>query len=335
MVTNFSILAWIGAQGLLTLVSATLRGLNSLRWLRALVAPGVVLLCASYAAAQGEGPRVFLLQPTGNQVVTFTYLRIWQSFSFAEGFAISGVDAKAHLFLPAYTRFFGIKGRVAQIWLDPSWRILEASVALQPTPGITPTTATARVSGAGDPYVAFRVGLLGAPALTRSEFALHPREFQLYALVGIFLPIGEYNRTRPLSLGSNRWAFRFGVPMVEAFGDPERPVNLEVVPSVYIFMDNTDPFGATRRQQKPLFSVESHIDHNFTSKLWASLDTYYRNGAETTTDGVRDNNRINQLQIGPTVGYQVTKVLGVQVSSGVIVARGEGQGLRIRITFAF
>ena len=41
---------------------------------------------------------------------------------------------------------------------------------------------------------------------------------------------------------------------------------------------------------------------NFTPKLWASLDLRYQYGGETTTDGVKDDNRIKQLGGGVALG---------------------------------
>lgn len=107
--------------------------------------------------------------------------------------------------------------------------------------------------------------------------------------------------------GTNRWSLRLGLPMVLPFGQAPTPTYLEINPNVYFYGDNDDPFGADSREQDPLFVLESHLTHNFTPRLWAGIDLRYQNGGETTTDGVVDDNRINQLGGGVSLGYQFTR----------------------------
>src|SRR5262249_58700507 len=118
--------------------------------------------------------------------------------------------------------------------------------------------------------------------------------------------------------------------MVMSFGSLSRPVSLEVVPSVYVYTDNNKPFHAKTRQQDPAFVMESHLSHNFASKLWGSGDLRFIAGGETITDGVRDNNRHLRLRLGATIGYQILKPLGLQMTYGGVVARADDSPRRMR-----
>lgn len=152
------------------------------------------------------------------------------------------------------------------------------------------------------------------------------------------MPIGDYESDRALNLGTNRWAFRLGLPMVLPFGNPKQPTFWEVVPSLMLFTDNTDPFRADRREQDPLAIVESHLSHNFTPKLWGSLDLRYQYGGETTTDGVSDDNRLDQLGGGLTLGYAINRSWSLFLGYGEIIAKNddsEGQMLRFRLIWVF
>jgi hypothetical protein len=168
------------------------------------------------------------------------------------------------------------------------------------------------------------VGLVGAPALGLDEFMRTPQEFQLYALVGANLPLGEYSSSQPLNLGTNRWAFRLGAPVVIPFASPASRTALEVVPSLYLYTDNDDPFRADLREQDPLFVVESHLTRNFTERLWAGLDLRYQTGGATTTDGVSDRNRITSLAGGGTVGFQIAPFVQVFGGYGGIFVEDDG-----------
>lgn len=58
------------------------------------------------------------------------------------------------------------------------------------------------------------------------------------------------------------------------------------------------------RSQDPLFVTESHLTHNLTPKFWVGGDLRYQYGGETTTDGVKDDDRANALGGGFGVGYE-------------------------------
>jgi hypothetical protein len=108
---------------------------------------------------------------------------------------------------------------------------------------------------------------------------------------------------------------------------------------VTFYTDNTDPSGAAaRRSQAPLWVVENHLSHNLTKKFWGSLDLRGQIGGETTTDGVADDNDARALGGGVTLGYQISRPLGVQVGYGsVIVTEGAAEATmwRFRLTYVF
>ncbi len=197
---------------------------------------------------------------------------------------------------------------------------------------------SANETGMGDPYLALRVGLIGAPALKPAEFSQHHQGFQIHALTGVTPPLGDYDSNRVLNLGTNRWSFRLGLPMVLPFGQPSTSTYLEINPNVYLYGDNDDPFGASNRKQNPLFVLESHLTHTFTPRLWAGLDLRYQYGGETTTDGVKDDNRIEQLGGGIALGYQFTRAFSGFVSYGEIIEQrddSKGDMVRLRAIYTF
>lgn len=54
----------------------------------------------------------------------------------------------------------------------------------------------------------------------------------------------------------------------------------------------------------------------FTDKFWGALDLRYQYGGELKVDGVKQDNQINALGGGATVGYQIIPPLGINVSYG-------------------
>lgn len=300
------------------------------------------LLCMpGTAGAQGDGPRVMALAPVGLNAVSVTYMSMSSNYNLAQDILIKGADLNSDVWAFAYNRFFNVGGRMAEIWIVPVFGTVGGSVEL--LPGVPPLIPgglkVPQVDGWADPYVAFRIGLVGAPALKLPEFAKHKPGFQAYALVGANIPMGDYKSSRPVNLGTNRWAIRAGVPMVQAWARPGKTTLLEVNPGFYFYTANNDPYGpAEKRTQKPLFVVESHLTQNVTPKFWVGGDLRYQAGGETTTDSRADDNANNHLGGGFEAGYQIARPLSIVAGWGKIFAEGDGSRgdmWRFRLIMAF
>ena len=291
-----------------------------------LLLPGL-LLAPGPARAQGEGPRVYALAPVGLNAVSVTYMQMSSNYNFAQDILIQNADIKSNVWAFSYNRFFNVGGRFAEIWITPILGDVSGSVKLMPGAGsiLPPGIQVPSVSGWADPYVAFRIGLAGAPALKLPEFAKHKPGFSMYALVGANIPIGDYKSSRPVNLGTNRWAIRAGVPMVQAWARPGKTTLLEVNPGFYFYTANNDPYGpAEKRTQKPLFVVESHLTQNLTPKFWVGVDLRYQAGGETTTDSRADDNANNHAGGGFEAGFQIVRPLSVVAGWGKIFAESDG-----------
>ncbi len=241
---------------------------------------------------------------------------------------------KSDIFVLTYMRAFGIGGRYAQIWINPIFGSIDADVsALNRTTNVS-------TSGLGDAVASFKIELLGTKALGIPEFVKQPQKFQLSAFVSTTIPIGSYDEDRLLNLGTNRWAVRVGAPMVVPFGsNTARATFLEIFPSVSFFQDNDEPTGAASlKEQDPLFQLESHLSHNFHPKFWMSADLRYFGGGETTTDGISDDNSIDETGGGVSAGYALAKFLSVQASYGRRFNTGDQKDLdmfRVKLALVF
>jgi len=83
--------------------------------------------------------------------------------------------------------------------------------------------------------------------------------------------------------------------------------------------------------------IESHLSQNFTKKMWASLDLRYQRGGETTTDGVPDDNRMNQWGGGASLGYTFNRAWSSFAGYGRIFGGSDANGemWRARLIFIF
>jgi hypothetical protein len=162
-------------------------------------------------------------------------------------------------------------------------------------------------SGFGDPMLEFNINLIGPAAQKNIPDTLRYQPgFSLDLLADLALPIGEYDSSKPLNLGQNRWYGRVGMPVIWQLGDwvPGRRTTLEFLPAVWLFGDNTDYLGGQTLKTDPLFQLDAHLTRDFTQNIWGALDATWYNGGQASVNGVAGQ-KLNNVAIGLTLGYTI------------------------------
>lgn len=217
-----------------------------------------------------------------------------------------GADLEATMTIAGYARTFSLFDRAAMaVVLLPMGRI-----SGQVTAGAVSATQSAR--GFGDPTFELNVNLIGPPAQKSLVDVLrYEPGFSLDVIVDLAVPIGEYDDTRQLNLGQNRWYGRIGAPIVWQLGPwvPGRRTTLEFLPAVWLFGTNDD-FGGKSLETDPMFQVDAHLTRDFTESLWGSLDGAWYTGGTASIDGV-EGEKLDNLGVGLTLGYQINDNLAL------------------------
>ena len=219
-----------------------------------------------------------------------------------------GANIDATLAIAGYARTFTLFDRAAlAAVLLPMGRI-----SGQVTAGAQSVIQTAR--GFGDPMMELDVNLIGPPAEKNLVDVLrYEPGFSLDVIADLAVPIGEYDNTRSLNLGQNRWYGRVGAPIVWQLGPwvPGRRTTLEFLPAVWFFGTNNDFMGKTMTTD-PMFQVDAHLTRDFTESLWGSLDGAWYTGGKASIDGV-EGEKLDNLGVGLTLGYQINDDLGLTI----------------------
>ena len=142
------------------------------------------------------------------------------------------------------------------------------------------------MSGLGDPRFRVSVNLFGAPALSAKDFASYHQDLIVGVSLQVSAPLGQYDSTKLLNLGDNRWSFRPELGISKAWG----PWTVELAPSVTFFSDNTDFFGGKTFAQAPIYAVQGHVIYTLQSGIWMALDGLYFAGGSTTLNGIKNGN---------------------------------------------
>jgi hypothetical protein len=181
-------------------------------------------------------------------------------------------------------------------------------------------TVTRSVSGLADPRIRMSVNFIGAPALPLSGFKDYKQNFVAGASLQIFLPLGQYDPTRLVNLGTNRFTFKPELGMSKTLGK----MQLELTGGVAFYTVNNDFYGGKNRSQAPIGSVQGHINYNFKKGIWAALDGTYYWGGHTTVDGVVGNDLQKNTRLGLTVAFPlgIHNSLKLNLSTGVSTRTG-------------
>jgi len=297
---------------------------------------------AAPALAVDDGPRAYFPVPVGTN--NFNLLGIFQNTnsSLDPSTAVKGADVNVDVGVLQYTRAFSLGGNASALAVLVPFGEVRGEAVLSGPLGKKTIVKSTKSSGLGDISLLGVFGIIGSPAMTRTEYAQFKPGFSLGALAMITAPTGTYDGAKLINLGTNRWAFRFGAPLGWGIGDSYLSQNLttiEFVPSVTFYTDNDAPFRAERRSQDALFRVEGHLTHNFNRAFWGSIDLTANSGGKTTTDGKDDNNTKTWMGAGITAGMNFSPAFGFSATYGGIVSGNssapEGDGFRINIRYTF
>ena len=89
---------------------------------------------------------------------------------------------------------------------------------------------------------------------------------------------------------------------------------MELTGAVWMFTDNNDFFNGNKLEQDPLYTFQTHLVYTFRPGLWAAASAGYGYGGESTVSGVEKNDRRGNLAWALSVGYPITRQLGVKVA---------------------
>jgi len=140
------------------------------------------------------------------------------------------------------------------------------------------------------------------------------------ASLQVSAPASQYDPTRLLNIGTNRWSFKPEVGVSKAI----HRWTLEGQAAVTLYTDNRDFYGGTVRSQRPLYSLQGHVIHAFANGAWASFDATYFAGGRTTIEGVLNNDLQQNWRVGATLALPVDRRNSVKLaaSSGVSARTG-------------
>jgi hypothetical protein len=206
-----------------------------------------LLLLPAGAGAQELTPGAYWPLPRGMNIVTVINSFNWGDVDFDPSVPVDQASARINTTALVYTRTLSIAGRSANIGL-------QLPIVGGHLEGLY-LGAPAELDrfGLGDPRIVIGVNLYGAPTMTPKAFAPYRMRTLVGASLTVAPPLGQYDDTKVINLGTNRWSLKPEVGLSRASGH----WIIELMAGVWLFTDNTDFIGIHTRSQDPIGSAQA------------------------------------------------------------------------------
>jgi hypothetical protein len=260
-----------------------------------LVALAAVFTAAGTLGAQSIEPRSYSNAPIGSSFFIVGAAITDGGLSIDPAVPLTEPDLETASGVLAYARFFDLFGRSAKFDVIVPYTFLDGEALFDGEP------VEREISGFADPAFRIAVNLYGAPALRADEFAGYRQKLIFGASVQVTPPVGQYDETRLVNIGMNRWTVKTELGLSRALS----AWTVEGKAAATVFTDNDDFFRGQLREQEPIYSAQGHVIYNFPRGRWASFDVTWFTGGETTLNGRSKNDLQRNWRAGTTYAFPV------------------------------
>jgi hypothetical protein len=259
----------------------------------------------SDVSAQELAPAAYTPAPYGINLLSLATAYNDGDLAFAPSIPIEDASGKITGSTVSYTRTLKFAGRSANIRFVVPYVVghLEGLYLGEQT--------FADRSGLGDLGLRFAVNLYGASAMSPEEFQTYRPRTLIGASLYMTAPTGQYDPSKLINIGTNRWAFKPEVAVVRVIGRWA----IDAYLGGWFYTDNTDFFDGKTRVQDPIVSTQFHVRYLIKPGLWTAFDGNFWYGGQSTVDGVVNDDQQRNSRIGLTVSMRIGRNQSVRVAA--------------------
>lgn len=147
------------------------------------------------------------------------------------------------------------------------------------------------------------------------------RKWRQRTIIGISFkvaaPTGQYDPTKLINYGGNRWAFKPEAGLSRRWGHWV----LDSYAGAWFFTTNPEFFSNrpnlmfTTQSQNPIGAFEGHFSYDVKPRLWASLDGNFWFGGQTSVNGVTNPNTLQKnSRVGGTISVPLNRLQSLKFS---------------------
>lgn len=267
-----------------------------------------LLFLSSPCLADELEPRRWAHLPINTNFIGAAYAYSEADIGLDPVLKLEKVEMEMDTWAAKYIRTFSLVDKTARIDILQAYQEGRWSGLLDGVP------KKVKRSGWTDTLLRFAVNLYGAPPLEGEEYIKYRSAADVETIVGaglsVQLPTGDYMDDKLINLGTNRFTFRPQVGVVHTRGR----LSTEVTGYVALYTDNDDFFNGKRLEQEPLYVINGHLIYTFQPGVWAGVSAGYDCGGRSTVDGIKKDDRKQNLIWAISFGFPVNRHLGVKMA---------------------
>jgi hypothetical protein len=257
------------------------------------------------ASAQDMEPRAYAASPVGVSFLAVIGAHSSGGVLFDPSLPIEDARASVNSLAVGVGRVFDLFGHTALAvaalpfaWAEASGRVGE-------------TTGQASRTGLADPRIKLSVNLVGGRSLSVPEFVRTQRPTIMGVSLTAIPPLGQYDRTKLVNLGANRWAFKPEIGVSRLFGK----WTIDGYAGVWMATANDQFYpGESHRTQRPIVALQAHVSYTARPRLWIAGDGTWYSGGRTTIDGIEKADLLRNSRVGITLSLPIARQQSLKVS---------------------
>lgn len=262
---------------------------------------GLVVLVVGPVCAQDLSPRAYVITPIHSNALTLTYSFFDGGVNFNGAIPVNNATGTYSVPIFSLYHSFSFFGRSANVVASLPYGVGHFQGELNEQ------HQQVYRSGMLDFTTRFSVNLIGGPAMKAPQFVKWKQKKLLGASLRMIAPTGQYDPTKLVNWGINRWALkpelgysqRWGKWILDGYG------------GAWFYTTNRAFAGVPHpkpQTENPIGSFEGHLSHDFKPGTWASLDGNLWWGGLTSLSGIQ-NPATKQLgsRIGGTFAWHFYK----------------------------
>jgi len=255
-------------------------------------------LAITGARAQEMEPRAFSPSPVGAHFFGIAVANSSGDVLLDPTVPITDVHADVWTIGIGYGQSYGLGG------LGGLWSVAVPIAQARVSGVVGEDARSVRRQGLADIRLRASLNLIGGKALTPAEFVKAPKKTVFGVALTVQSDTGEYDATKLINLGTNRWAFKPEVGVSAPVGH----WLFEGALGAWFFTNNNAFYpGSAHKSQDPLTSLQAHVAYTFRPHMWLAFDATWYGGGEVIINDGPPSERFDNSRFGLTYALPVTK----------------------------
>ena len=263
--------------------------------------------------AQSLAPRAYVITPDQTNAVILTESFYNGGLNFNGTIPITGATGTYSIPTFSYYHSFSFFGRSANFTAVLPYGVgtFQGSVL--------GTEKEIYRSGLADAQFRLSVNLKGGPAMSVQQFAKWKQKLLLGASLVVIPPTGQYDGTKIVNWGTNRWSIKPELGYSQRWGN----WILDAYGGVWLYGTNNASYDIPLpepQSEGPVGSFEGHLSYDIgkNKRFWVSLDGNFWFGGVTSLNGIPNSEtKQTSSRVGTTVSLPIGKHQSVKIAYSV------------------